>query len=451
MGFKVKREDLLDSQRNILSNVVNNTLDKNFKGHMTISGPAGTGKTLLTKFIYRDLLEEFTPEEILLAAPTHQAKKVLNSSLGVDIASTIHSILRINPETHEDIETFSQIETPDLTNVKVLICDEVSMYGDDLFRILIDSIPSGCTIIGIGDPYQIQPTKNDELVGDQISRFFTSKGFKQYALTEVVRNDSKIIEVATGIRNGSDLFPNNSGSGSGVYQAKSLKEFMDMYFSIVKTHHDFEDHRILAYTNSAVDRFNSIARKVIYKTEEPYIVGETIVLQQPIIKTITENKKKRQVIVMNNGENASILDINKTDEEFHIPSTKDRITIKFWALKIKSLDQSSKEPEVIKVIVDQNEQKRLDQFLALFASTCRKIKMNGGYPPWTTFWKIKGTFTNIKALPASTIHKSQGTTNETTFLYTPCMELNRQFLTPRQIQELKYVGATRPKSKLIYL
>ncbi len=79
---------------------------KEKKHHVTINGPAGTGKTTLTKFIIEALIS--TGETgIILAAPTHAAKKILSKLSGKE-ASTIHSILKINPVTYEENVLFEQ-------------------------------------------------------------------------------------------------------------------------------------------------------------------------------------------------------------------------------------------------------------------------------------------------------------------------------------------------------
>ena len=81
--------------------------------HITINGPAGTGKTTLTKFLINHLVR--TGESgIMLAAPTHQAKKVLSKLAGME-AQTIHSLLKINPTTYEDATLFEQSDVPDLS------------------------------------------------------------------------------------------------------------------------------------------------------------------------------------------------------------------------------------------------------------------------------------------------------------------------------------------------
>ena len=97
-------DDLTEGQKNAFNIVMRAIKEK--KHHVTINGPAGTGKTTLTKFIIEALIS--TGETgIILAAPTHAAKKILSKLSGKE-ASTIHSILKINPVTYEENVLFEQ-------------------------------------------------------------------------------------------------------------------------------------------------------------------------------------------------------------------------------------------------------------------------------------------------------------------------------------------------------
>ena len=112
-------DDLTEGQQNAFNAALEAMKTKG--QHITINGPAGTGKTTLTKFLINHLIR--TGESgIMLAAPTHQAKKVLSKLAGME-AQTIHSLLKINPTTYEDATLFEQSDAPDLSECRVLICD----------------------------------------------------------------------------------------------------------------------------------------------------------------------------------------------------------------------------------------------------------------------------------------------------------------------------------------
>lgn len=154
MNDIITKEDMNEGQSNALKQIIQSIEDNT---HITLSGSAGTGKTTTTRILL-DELKAKGYKGIILAAPTHAAKKVLTKLSGLT-ASTIHSVLKISPTNYEDQSIFEQADTPDLMNCRVLICDEASMYDRKLFHILIQSIPSTCTIVALGDIAQIRPVE----------------------------------------------------------------------------------------------------------------------------------------------------------------------------------------------------------------------------------------------------------------------------------------------------
>lgn len=414
--------------------------------HVTLSGSAGTGKTTLTKIILNHL-RTCGVTGVMLAAPTHQAKKVLSKLAGME-ANTIHSLLRINPTTYEDVSLFEQSETPDLSECKVLICDEVSMYDKQLFKILIASVPSYCTIIGLGDIAQIRPVTPNSTI-PEISLFFQNEKFEQLALDEVMRSNAPIVEVATEIREGGWI-RENIIDGAGVHNlakdsAKPVASFMQKYFEIVKTPEDLLETRMLAYTNASVDSLNKIIRKRIYGTDEPFINGEILVMQEPLIRQHTFNGQKITEVKFNNGELVEVLSCNKTTKKLSIGGIMEEEIISIWQLECRSTE--SEITETMLVIEDKKEMNRFQNYMSNVAGIFKEQKGSGKRPNWKGWWDLKNKFHKVKALPCGTIHKSQGSSVENTFLYTPCIHKADWELA----QQLLYVGTTRARTNVYYI
>ena len=169
--------DMLNEGQKATFNRVVERIKAGRGGHITINGPAGTGKTTMTKFIINYLISNGV-SGVMLAAPTHGAKRVLSKLAGM-AANTIHSILKINPTTYEENMLFEQKEVPDMAKCRVLICDEASMYDRKLFQIIMATIPSWCLIIAIGDKSQIRPVEPGSTV-PALSPFFTHKDLEKY-------------------------------------------------------------------------------------------------------------------------------------------------------------------------------------------------------------------------------------------------------------------------------
>lgn len=405
------------------------------KGRLTINGYAGTGKTFLTRHIV-DELKKRNVNGVVLTAPTHQAKNVLTSLSGKE-AYTIHSVLKINPVTYEDQVVFDQREIPDLRNTQVLICDEVSMYDSRLFNILMRSAPDSA-IIGLGDIAQLAPVNDTE-----ISKFFTSSAFKQVSLTDVIRNGQGIIDVATAVRNGGDIFENVS-DGQGVIclrSDKSIKTFFEQYFKIVKSLDDCSKTKIMCYTNKNVQKLNQIVRKNLLKTEDPYVKGEILVLQEPVSKDLTYDGKTFSENVFNNGEAVVIEAISFGKQKFMFTGMPGE-EFDICSLLVRSLDSGT--CETINVFPDEQVERKFGLFMGKVAD---RMKTGAIPKQWKQWWKHKEFYTKVGYYPACTIHKMQGSTIENAFLYTPCMA-NADELTR---QQLLYVGLTRATKNVFYV
>lgn len=409
-------------------------LDGKHNKHLVINGEGGTGKTYLAKKIIK-LAEERGLRGIILSAPTHQSRKILTEQSGYE-ASTIHSILKISPTTYEDVQIFEQCKIPDLSECDLLICDEVSMYDDDLFDILMKTIKSHTIIIGLGDKEQFEPVRGESVSYNKntISKFFTDERFIQLELVENKRNGGALLEVCRSVRNGNTI-THNIKDRSGVYIVDSLNTFLKMYFVFVKTPEDLFENRIVSYSNKIVDDLNKVARKHLYGDgKDPIIKGEYLVLQEPVVKKFKYNRKTYSETVYNNGEDVRVERVTKVRETLKSRNFSD-LEVDFYRIDVVSLETSVRYN--LCVITDENEDIKVASYLNDLSNFYRNNKYKSH---WADFWKNKGMFTKVKALPACTIHKSQGSTFKRVF-YVRAGLPNE----PRVIKQSNYVAISRAK------
>lgn len=440
----MKFEDLTVGQKNAFEVVMKRIKDKS--GHVTINGPAGTGKTTLTRFIVEALISQ-GESGIILAAPTHAAKKVL-SKLSGQSASTIHSVLKINPTTYEENVLFEQKEAPDLAQCRVLLCDEGSMYDRKLFKILLASIPKWCTVIAIGDHAQIRPVDPGETQG-YISPFFVHKDFMQCELTEVKRSNAPIIDVATDIRQGKWIYDKQlDGHGvKGFTGDTALKDFMINYFSIVKSPDDLFENRMMAFTNKSVDKLNSIIRRKLFETDQSFVVGEVIVMQEPLMKSYKVDGKTITECIFNNGQFVRVLSAEYTSKFIRAKGVSGEYMIRYWELEVESYsDDDEYCRDKLSIITSDEEHYKFQLFLGKAADTYKNWN-KGGKAPWKEFWEAKGSFNKVKPLPVSTFHKAQGLSVDRAFIYTPCIH----YADAELARQLLYVGTTRGRHDVFYI
>lgn len=110
-----------------------------------------------------------------------------------------------------------------------------------------------------------------------------------------------IIQVSRAVRDGKMLKPMSVGD-LGVFQHANAVDFLRQYFRRVKTPDDLIENRMFAYTNDNVDKLNATIRKHLYKTTEPFILDEVIVMQEPLVQEMRLNGQIFTEIVYNNNE-----------------------------------------------------------------------------------------------------------------------------------------------------
>lgn len=403
--------------------------------HLTISGPAGSGKSFLTKHLIEGLKKKM--KRFALAAPTHQAKIVLANMSGED-ACTIHSLMKIHPDTYEDQRMFAQADVPDLSDLDVLVIDEASMYDDDLVNIMLNTLPKKCRIVAIGDKDQIQPVRHDD---GHLSPLFDL--FECVYLDEIVRQaaDNPLIQVATEIREGGWFRTNwDKENTCGMFHIPDSMKLINQFLKVIKSPEDLLDYRMFAFTNKNVDLLNGYIRQHVYGTDEPFVKGEYLVLQQPVSKS----NGKFSEIIMNNGE---IVRIKNKPEPMLFALSLPRMETEHVEVAFLEVVQEEGDIQEMCVLWGEEAEKTFGRFMfrasneykGLAASRNRKMM-------WQAFWQLKDKMVDSKSLGASTLHKAQGITIKGAAIYTADLDYADFHLR----KQLAYVGSTRAEKWCLF-
>jgi len=163
-----------------------------------ITGGPGTGKTT----IIRAIIEIFKANQrtILIAAPTGRAAKRIEES-SLYQASTIHRLLKFNPETGQFVHN---AQNPLKTDA--IIVDEFSMVDSFILFALLQALDDHTQLVIIGDKDQLPSVGPGNVLRDMIQSgyfptIYLNRNFRQ-------NQDSLIVENAFRVNSGEALlFP----------------------------------------------------------------------------------------------------------------------------------------------------------------------------------------------------------------------------------------------------
>jgi len=260
-----------EEQLNVLNTIYDFISSKEVA--ITISGYAGTGKSLITRFIIEHL--EKKRIRYTLCAPTHAAKVVLerfNNREGM----TLHKLLSLSPNVEIMNLDFNDLKFIVGTNIEhfpikgVIICDEASMINDDLFDLLYARcVEYECKLILVGDQGQLRPVK-----ASTYSKVFDLPN--KIVLEKIYRQSSKngIMSVLPTLR--SDIiytFEESIGSEGSLFVTDEVRElFINAFPSFKKAvkNSDILETKMLAYTNTRVNALNIKMKQLLFGTDKEY-------------------------------------------------------------------------------------------------------------------------------------------------------------------------------------
>ncbi len=393
-----------------------------------LSGYAGTGKTYLS----RHLLQQVEQRDLCwtVVAPTHKAVGVLRQHLawaGLQptwYPSTIHRLLRLKLKRQGDLERCEETEQTAgaLENLALVLVDEASMVDSSLLEIALRCAhPFKTRLVFVGDPAQLPP------VGEEQSPVFSMGRAVSAALTEVVRHQGPVLQLATGLRHGDlpcrqppALGPVRDDQGQVAVLPRA--DWLSAAQAALRRGAELDnpDHaRILCYTNRALEQLVPLARRAIHgemAEQLPVLPGEVLItraaVMAPACRAGEEAAEEPDMVL---GSNRELVVRDVTPERIDLADfgvgSGDGLTP--VAIETLCADVEAGDTRLsLRLLPPAGSASRqeLDAVLSRLRLQAREAGKQQGRSLWRRYFLVRDAFASLGPAAVLTVHRSQGST-----------------------------------------
>ena len=360
---------------------------------LIISGPGGVGKSFLMGYLIDEIMPRYEKmcslmnqpakyREVHMTATTNKAADVLAQATGRP-CSTVHSFLglKVTDDFTTGISKLTKTNNWKVHNRIILFVDEASMVDMILLKLIREAMLD-CKVVYVGDHCQLAPVKESK------PPVFNA-GLPMYVLTEPMRNNGQpaLMDVCQQLRDTVE---------TGVFRPISIVpgviDLLDDNRMMQELSNNFMDGnfngRILAYSNNRVLQYNDFIRHDVRQLPAEFVKGERLVNNSAFQKGKTQFSVEEEVSVMDVAE----------DTEFIIIEPGVKLEYRLCTL----CSGFTLIPEVM-VPVDREHHTKL-------------LKYYAKQKDWQKYYFLKNSFPDLRQRDACTVHKSQGSTYDTTYI-----------------------------------
>jgi len=436
------------AEQQIAVDKVTDFIEKNDgKGWFTLEGKAGTGKTSIVKKI----IEQFPGKQINIAALSHKAKGVIETSIKEEDAvpnnvnfNTLASLLgmKMNLETGEFIAGSSQLPPP-VSDADIIIIDEASMINEEALENIQQLKQSGTPLIFLGDIGQLPPIRKlDSDEANKDSKVFDTKDNTKL-LTRIRQGEASPILPFADLywdntqSTNPELDPNSTNresilneEGNLVFtDSTTMAKKLESEFALAIKNYEPNRAKIVAYKNVTRKDINKYMHSKLFKGGKEVEPGELLMFSD------------------------SYEEFNNSDE-IQVPSEVEEST---FTVQDKSFSGfvfyvESPEADNPPIRVEMLDSKSKAKHGALVSSLFNKARVepnrrNKG-ELFEEAWRVKNMFANLDYAYAITSHKSQGSTYNTVAV----MEDDIMSVGPisnKQKSQSMYTAITRAKNNTL--
>lgn len=409
-----------------------------------LSSKAGCGKTFLATYIVNKMKDDKPDYKMALTAPTHKAVRVLASSLvSRDVpVTTIHSFLGLTENIANDgTVTFKPRHDRKPINIDLLIIDECSMIGTELFNYINSPSILIKKVLFIGDREQIQPIGEEMAAPFQLESKMMVWQLKTplrqaansaiYQLADKVRGTVSAVRWANQVESNAEIT-----IYSGIKQRAGLYKCLENLFRSSEFARNSDFAKVLCFTNKTAAAYNQIARTLMPEIDhtKPYSVGDVVVTRNPWFV----DSEAEYPAITNNTE----LVIKRVEDHHY---TLEKIKFEASFLLVNS-DGGTQEIPVLKPESIDEFKKLRDKLAEEALDLKKKGKFKEASQAWAKFYGVDKVFAKLEHGFALTVHRSQGSTYQNAVVIESDLEMVRDL---RERNRLKYTAFTRPSKQLV--
>lgn len=216
-------------------------------GIKILTGPPGSGKTAIVNGLIHNFLAN-NNGTVRLAATTGMASKVMQMATERE-SETVHKLLRIQP--YQDTARGRDLNDP--VDADLIIVDEISMIGLQVFSVLLQAVKNGSILILVGDEDQLLSVDYGNVLHDLIS----SGCVDICRLKKCIRNSGSIRRNAVCINSGNtDLIYDSDFKIHNLPEDRILNELLAEY--------SHGTSQIICPTNQGIISKDSINNQIQY-------------------------------------------------------------------------------------------------------------------------------------------------------------------------------------------
>jgi len=401
-------------------------------------------------------------KRVVVATPTHKARSQVERALakcGAEGFEAVTVARLLGLKQVRDRQTGKETFKPDsskknmlsktqewdeeekemvpIRRIDVVIVDETSMLSSELYDLLLREL-KGRPVVFVGDDRQLLPVGED-----QACKAFTN-GSSLYPLTEVLRHDGAILNLATATRHlavGRARFTSADGGGSCVLAYRSREQWGAALLEMAASHEAMSDPdfcRALAWANDSVNMINTRIHQRRYGMDAPqFVEGMTCVTVDAIPDPIGTAP------LLNSTVDVLIKEAIRAPHRF--TDAGDLLTDEPWDTWELTVTGDFSMARTFHVIAAEDEQ-RWQKWLKDLADQARDASGQARSELWDLFFRRKDCVGKLQPASALTVHKSQGSTFQHVFLH---WDIDGRGSQPTATQnQLSYVGITRASESL---